>query len=82
MSNFFIRQKSKKSTLKYRFQNNNLLRGALLLTLANAFTRIIGFVYQIILVRQLGAEGIGVYQLMAPIVMIVVSIIATGLPVA
>jgi len=81
MSTDYIK-KDRKGTLIYRFQNNNLLRGAFLLTLANAFTRIIGFIYQIYLVRQLGAEGIGVYQLMAPLVMIVISLIATGLPVA
>lgn len=81
MSTDYIKS-DRKGTLIYRFQNNNLLRGAFLLTLANAFTRIIGFVYQIYLVRQLGAEGIGVYQLMAPLVMIVISLIATGLPVA
>lgn len=82
MNTDYVNQDSKISTFKHRFQNNTLLRGALLLTLANAFTRIIGFIYQIYLVRQLGAEGIGVFQLMAPLVMIVISLIATGLPVA
>jgi len=77
-----LKQASKRSTLKHMFQNNKLLSGALLLTLANVLTRIIGFIYQIFLVRQLGAEGIGVYQLMAPVIMIVISLIATGIPVA
>lgn len=82
MNTVHSRQDNKKGTIKHIIQNNKLLSGALLLTMANVFTRIIGFVFQIFLVRQLGAEGIGVYQLMAPVVMIVISIIATGIPVA
>ena len=53
---------------------NSLVQGALLLTIAGFLTRIIGFFYRIFLSRTIGAEGMGLYQLIFPIYGIVSSI--------
>lgn len=53
---------------------NPLIQGALLLTTAGFLTRIIGFFYRIFLSRTIGAEGMGLYQLIFPIYGIVSSI--------
>ncbi len=57
--------------MKYK---NPLIKGALLLTAAGFLTRIIGFFYRIFLSRTIGAEGMGLYQLIFPIYGIVSSI--------
>ena len=44
-----------------------LLTGALFLTLAGFFSRFIGFFYKIFLSRVIGAEGMGIYQLVFPV---------------
>ena len=46
---------------------STLLTGTLFLTLAGILTRIIGFFYRIFLSRTIGAEGLGIYQLIAPV---------------
>ena len=43
------------------------LKGTLLLTGAGFVTKIIGFIYRIFLSQTIGAEGMGVYQLIFPI---------------
>ena len=48
---------------------STLLTGTLFLTLAGILTRIIGFFYRIFLSRTIGAEGLGIYQLIAPSVL-------------
>jgi len=44
-----------------------LITGALTLTLANVITRLIGFAYRIFMAGAIGAEGMGLYQLIMPI---------------
>lgn len=46
---------------------NHLLKGALLLTAAGVFSRIIGFFYRIFLSRTFGAEQMGIYELISPV---------------
>lgn len=47
-------------------KKNQLLIGAFILTLAGLFCRFAGFFYRIFLSHQLGAEGMGIYQLVFP----------------
>lgn len=47
-------------------KKNQLLIGAFILTLAGLFCRLAGFFYRIFLSHQLGAEGMGIYQLIFP----------------
>lgn len=42
-------------------------RGTLLLTAAGILSRILGFFYRIFLSHTVGAEGIGLYQLVLPL---------------
>ena len=46
---------------------NMFLRGTLLLTAAGIISRIMGFFYRIFLANTIGAEGMGIYQLIFPI---------------
>ncbi len=47
-------------------KKNQLIIGAFILTLAGLFCRFAGFFYRIFLSHQLGAEGMGIYQLVFP----------------
>lgn len=44
-----------------------LITGTLLLTAVGFFCRILGFFYRIFLSRTIGAEGLGLYQMIFPI---------------
>lgn len=50
-----------------RFTKNPLITGTLLMTVAGIISRIIGFFYRIFLSRAIGAEALGIYQLIAPV---------------
>ncbi|MDN5276869.1 MAG: stage sporulation protein [Clostridiales bacterium] len=60
----------------------SMLYGTFVLAGANALVRIIGFVYQIVLSRLLGPEGMGVYQLIFPPYTIALALTTSGIPVA
>ena len=49
------------------FKKNPILSGALVLTAAGFLSRIVGFFYRIFLSQRIGAEGMGVYQLIFPV---------------
>ena len=57
---------------------NDLLRGTILLTLTGILCRILGFFYRIFLANVIGAEGMGIYQLIFPIYSICFSLCASG----
>ena len=59
-----------------------LLRGALFLTFAGLFSRIMGFFYRIFLANTIGAEGLGIYQMIFPIYGICFSLCASGIETA
>ena len=48
-------------------KRNPLIAGTLLLTAAGFLSRILGFFYRIFLSRTIGAEGLGIYQMIFPI---------------
>lgn len=50
-----------------KFIKNPLIAGTLLMTGSGAVSRIIGFFYRIFLSRTIGAEALGIYQLMSPV---------------
>ena len=56
-----------------------ILRGAFILTLAGFISRIIGFFYRIFLSHTIGAEGMGIYQLVFPVYTMVMSLTASGI---
>ena len=48
-------------------QIHTLVKGTLILTLSGFLTKIIGFLYRIFLSQTIGAQGMGIYQLIFPI---------------
>lgn len=64
----------------YEFMSkNNLIKGTIILTIAGVLTRIIGFFYRIYLSNAMGAELLGIYQLVFPVYGICFTIYASGL---
>lgn len=73
---------SRKRTYKRNIKNigrRNILMGTLILTLAGFITRVIGFFYKIFLSKVMGAEWLGIYQLIFPVYGIAFTIYATGI---
>ncbi len=58
----------------------SLFKTVALITVFSFLTRILGFVYRIILSRVIGAEGLGLYQVASSVFMVLMTIIASGLP--
>ena len=56
-----------------------LVLGALTLTAANIITRLIGFAYRIFMAGAIGAEGMGLYQLIMPIYSLAWAISCSGI---
>ena len=61
---------------------NPVISGTLLLTASGVLGKIIGFFYRIFLSRTIGAEGLGIYQLIFPISTICYAITVSGLSTA
>ncbi len=58
------------------------ITGTLILTLTGFLSRLLGFVYRIYLSRIFGEEGMGVYQLLSPVLALTFSLCAAGLQTA
>lgn len=56
-----------------------VVRGALILTVAGLLTRILGFAYRIFMAGAIGAEGMGLYQLILPLYVLAWSISCAGI---
>ncbi|MBS6180936.1 MAG: polysaccharide biosynthesis protein [Erysipelotrichaceae bacterium] len=56
-----------------------LITGTVILTLAGLASRVIGFFYRIFLSRTIGAEGLGIYQLIFPIYALCFALVAAGI---
>ncbi|HCT63844.1 MAG TPA: hypothetical protein DIC60_00960 [Lachnospiraceae bacterium] len=60
-------------------RKKTLIKGAAILMCANLITRFMGFYYRIYMSKAIGAEGMGLYQLIMPIYMLAWSITSSGL---
>lgn len=60
-------------------QKRAIIKGTLILTAAGLIARVLGFVNRIYLSNVIGAEGIGLYQLIFPIYMICYTICCSGI---
>ena len=65
-----------------KIDKKSLLYGTAVLTAANIFVRLLGFIYRIFLSRTIGPQGIGISQLIFPLFMIAISITSSGLSIA
>ncbi len=63
----------------FKFKNK-LLKGALILSIGGFITKVIGAIYRIPLTNILGAEGIGLYQMVFPLYSLLLTISSTGVP--
>ncbi len=59
-----------------------LIAGTLILTITGIVTRCIGFFYKIFLSRTIGAEGIGIYQMIFPIYGVCYALTTSGIEIA
>jgi len=60
----------------------SFLKGTLILVAAGIINRILGFIPRIALPRVIGAEGVGLYQLAYPFLIVILTIITGGIPLA
>lgn len=63
-------------------KQDSLLRSTLLLTLAGVAAQGVGFYYRLALSREIGAERLGLYQLVLPVYAVLQSLSISGLAVA
>ena len=61
---------------------STILAGTLLLTATGLFSQVVGFLYRMVLSRLIGAETMGLYQLVMPVYSMLMSVTAVGLTVA
>ncbi|MFD1705516.1 stage V sporulation protein B [Siminovitchia sediminis] len=61
---------------------SKFLKGTLILMAAGLVTRLLGFINRIVLARVVGEEGVGLYMMAYPTLILVVTITQLGLPVA
>ena len=61
---------------------NAILKGTFILTITGLLTRILGFFYRIYLADAIGAEMLGIYQLIFPVYGICYTIYASGIQTA
>lgn len=67
---------------KTNLLKNSLVSGTLILTVTGIVSRMIGFYYKIFLSRTIGAEGLGIYQLIFPVFSLLISISVAGIQTA
>lgn len=63
-------------------KNNPLITGTIILTATGFASRFIGFFYRIFLSRLFGAEGMGIYQLISPVLALSFSVTVAGMQTA
>jgi stage V sporulation protein B len=56
--------------------------GTVILIIAGGVTKIFGFAHRIVLSRIIGAEGMGLYQMVVPLLYFLITVTTFGLPVA
>nr|MBQ8253288.1 polysaccharide biosynthesis protein [Lachnospiraceae bacterium] len=61
------------------FKKNPFISGTLILTATGIISRIIGFFYRIFLSHHIGEEGMGIYQLLAPVMALSFSLTCAGI---
>ena len=68
--------------MKFKLLRSSLIKGTLILTLAGTLSRFIGFFYKIFLSRTIGAEALGIYQLIFPLFAFCLALSCGGLQTA
>ena len=63
-------------------KKQTFIQGTLILLAAGLINRILGFIPRIALPRIIGAEGVGIYQLAYPFLLVILTLITGGVPLA
>lgn len=63
-------------------RKQTFIQGAMILLAAGIINRILGFIPRIALPRIIGAEGIGLYQMGYPLLIVLITIVTGGIPLA
>ncbi len=61
---------------------SKFIKGTLVLMAAGLLTRVLGFINRIVINRMIGEEGVGLYQMVFPTLILVVTLTQMGLPIA
>ncbi len=61
---------------------SKFLKGTIILLAAGLITRVLGFINRIVIARFIGEDGVGLYMMVYPTLILVVTITQLGLPVA
>lgn len=61
---------------------NQIIKGTIILTLASVLSRVIGFLYRIFLSNLIGARGMGIFQLIFPVLGFCVALSCGGIQIA
>ncbi|MCT2343174.1 stage V sporulation protein B [Niallia taxi] len=61
---------------------SKFLQGTIILLAAGLITRVLGFINRIVIARFIGEDGVGLYMMVYPTLILVVTITQLGLPVA
>lgn len=60
----------------------SFIKGAFILIVAGLITRVLGFINRIVIARIMGAEGVGLYMMAVPTLLLMITLTQMGLPVA
>jgi stage V sporulation protein B len=60
----------------------SFIKGTLILLAAGIINRMLGFIPRIALPRIIGPEGVGLYQMAWPLLMVIITVISGGIPLA
>ena len=61
---------------------NKFIKSTLILVIGGLFTKVLGLIIKIVLTREIGTTGIGMYSMLMPTFMLLNSIAGLGLPTA
>ena len=65
-----------------QISKSNIFKGTIILTVSVFITRIIGFFFRIFLTKHIGAEGLGIFQLIFPVQIICYALCGAGFEMA
>jgi len=63
-------------------KNRTFISGAIILIISGLVVRMVGFVYRVYLSNLIGAEGMGLFQLVAPVYSLIIMTLTSGLNIA
>jgi len=60
----------------------SFLKGAFILVMASITVKALGFLYQVLIIRLIGTEGIGIFNMAYPLYVTVMVLATAGIPTA